>query len=172
MAQVIWLTGLSGSGKTTIAKKIYAKLKPETPNLVLLDGDEVRKMFGNDLGYDYNDRVKNAHRIQKLCSLLYAQNIDVICATMSMFNEIYQRNRETFSNYFEVYIYCDIKELKRRDKNGIYSKADQNVAQVKGINVAYDVPQNYDLLIDNTNIDSVDTYVDQIISKIKRDTHG
>ena len=82
---VIWLIGMSGSGKTTIARELYAALKPQSSNLVYLDGDDFRKMFRNDVDHTIDGRRKNAERISHTCQLLDQQGIHVIASVLSIF---------------------------------------------------------------------------------------
>ena len=79
---VIWIIGLSGAGKTTLAEEIYKISKPINPNTVLIDGDAIREIFGNDLGHSAEDRKKNAKRISRLCYFLSLHNINVICSIL------------------------------------------------------------------------------------------
>src|SRR3990167_6983282 len=90
--KLIWLTGLSGCGKTTNAKELLEKLN-KNGYWILVDGDEIRELFGSDLGHDLNDRKANAYRISKICQWLAGQGADIICATMSLFHEIHEWNR-------------------------------------------------------------------------------
>ena len=99
---VIWLIGMSGSGKTTIARELYAALKPQSSNLVYLDGDDFREMFRNDVDHTIDGRRKNAERISHTCQLLDQQGIHVIASVLSIFPEWQAWNREQFKDYFEV----------------------------------------------------------------------
>ena len=84
---VYWITGLAGVGKSTLAKHLYETLKLLKPNVVLLDGDNIREVFDHDLGYSSEERLKSARRNSRLSKLLSDQGIDVICATISLFHE-------------------------------------------------------------------------------------
>ena len=101
--RIYWLTGLSGAGKTTIGRLWYEKLKTEGENVVFLDGDELRQVFGDDLGYTEADRRKSAMRNARLCALLGKQGFTVVCCTISMFDSVRAWNRENIPGYFEVY---------------------------------------------------------------------
>ena len=104
MSAVYWITGLSGAGKTTIGKLFYEKLKTEHPNTVFLDGDMLRKVFGDDLGYTREERIKCAMRYSRLCAMLQEQGMHVVCCTISMFDCVRDWNRENINNYREIYI--------------------------------------------------------------------
>lgn len=166
---VYWITGLSGAGKTTIGKMLYHRLKSHKSNVVFLDGDTLRNVFGSDLGHSLEDRKKLAMSYSRLCKMLSDQGIEVVCATISLFKEVHDFNRQNIKNYYEIFIKCDMQELKKRDQKGIYSKAlNGEMDNVIGINLPYDKPEKCDLVIDNTNQDSLDEKVEQIIQLVPR----
>jgi adenylylsulfate kinase-like enzyme len=168
MAKLIWITGLAGSGKTTIGKKIYYKLKEKYVNTVFLDGDIFREILDNNFGYTIEDRLQIAVRIHKLCLFLTEQNINVVCATMSLFKEIYKLNRKYIKNYFEIFIECDMDELIRRDKKRLYSGAlSGEIKNVVGIDLPYDKPEQCDLVIDNNEKNELEEKVQKILKLIK-----
>ena len=111
MATVYWITGLSGAGKTTIGRIFYERLKRIYPNTVFLDGDALRKVFGDDLGYSKEDRRKCAMRYSKLCAMLQEQEINVVCCTISMFDCVRAWNRENIRNYREIYVKVSMDTL-------------------------------------------------------------
>ena len=90
---MLWLTGLSGAGKTTIGTLLYQALRERKDNVVFLDGDQLRQVFGDDLGYAPDQRLKSAMRNARLCKLLAEQCLDVICCTISMFDSVRDWNR-------------------------------------------------------------------------------
>ena len=170
MAFLIWITGLAGSGKTTIGKEVYKKIKVKYKNTVFLDGDSFREILGNDLGHTPKDRFKNALRIHKMCKFLIEQDINVVCATMSLYKEIHKLNRENIKNYFEVFLDCDIKELIKRDKKGLYSKALKGeIKNVVGIDLPYDKPENADLYLDNSKKEYFKKNIEKILKLIEGD---
>ena len=165
---LVWITGLSGSGKTTIGRSLYNKLLLKLNNLVFLDGDDFRNIFDNDLGHSSSDRFKNAMRISKMCGFLVEQKINVICSTMSLYKEIHQYNSENINNYHEVFIDCEIRELIRRDQKNLYSSViSGKTKNVIGIDLPYDKPLQCDITIDNTKLNVVDDKVDLIIELLK-----
>ena len=161
MGRVFWITGLSGAGKTTIGYLLYTKLKIQKNSIVFLDGDELRKIFGNDLGYSKEDRLKSAIRNSRLCKLLSDQGIDVICCTISMFDTIREWNRQNIKNYFEIYLDVSLETLKNRKK--IYI---ENNNDVVGINVLGEIPKNPDIVLDNNGYFSPIEQVKKILSYI------
>jgi len=161
---VYWLTGLSGAGKTTIGKHLYARLKLIEPNVVFLDGDILRGVFGNNVGHSVEERKELALSYARLCKMLSDQGMDVVCATMSLFSEVHEFNRENIKRYVEVFIECDMDELKRRDQKGIYSRALKGeLDNVVGVNLPYDRPKDCNLVIDNTSMDTLDEKVEKIL---------
>lgn len=147
---VIWLTGLSGAGKTTIGKELHALLKA-TKNAVFIDGDDVRAIVGDSLGYDIESRKLNAWRISRFCRYLESQDINVVCSTVSMFEEIQQWNRENFKKYFEILIDVPMEELIERDQKGLYTDAlSGKIKNVMGIDIQPIVPIQPEMIIKNT----------------------
>lgn len=167
MAKLIWITGLSGSGKTTIGKEVYKKIKEKSINTIFLDGDSFREVLGGDLGYTQKDRFENAKRIHRMCLFLVSQEINVVCATMSLFKEIHSLNRDKIEDYTEIFIECKIEELIKRDQKGLYSKALQgNIDNIIGINGLFDKPINCELTIDNSKQNNLDKKVKKVLKLI------
>ena len=113
---ILWIIGLSGSGKTTVGKIVYKKLKKKFKNTVFLDGDDLRHIWGNDLGHSLSGRKENAERIFKLCKLLDSQKINVICSLLSIFPKFQKKARKEFKNYYQVYLKAPIK-IKKTSRN-------------------------------------------------------
>ncbi len=147
---VIWLIGLSGSGKTTLAREIIKGVGKKTKNTVLIDGDIVRNIFGNDLGYSMKDRLLNAQRICQMGKFLNDQGLNVVCSILSLFPKTREWNRKNIKNYYEVFIDTDIDLLVKRDSKGIYSKYKRGeIREVVGMDIKFPVPNNADLVIKN-----------------------
>lgn len=146
MNRVYWFTGLSGAGKTTIGRLWYERLKAEGCLVVFLDGDELRKVFGDDLGYTEADRRKSAMRNARLCALLSGQGIDVVCCTISMFDSVREWNRENIPGYVEIYVKVSAETLRQRDQKGLYTKAKKDVA---GVHFEVEEPKHPDLILEN-----------------------
>ncbi|RDU58263.1 adenylyl-sulfate kinase [Helicobacter sp. MIT 99-5507] len=163
---VIWINGLSGSGKSTISKELYNIIKQEIPNIVYLDGDGFREIFSNNK-FDKDSRIEVAFNRARLCSLLSQQDIVVIASTISLFNEVYKNNRNIFKNYLEVYIECNMEELIKRDQKGLYTGAiEGRVKDVIGIDIKYDIPTP-NITIDNNVQNNADLKAKQILKYIK-----
>ncbi|HEF1623574.1 TPA: adenylyl-sulfate kinase [Campylobacter lari] len=163
---IITLTGLAGSGKSTIGKALYNTLKQDYANIIYLDGDEFRDILGA-YDYDKQSRINLAIKRSKFAKFLNDQGMIVIITTISMFNEIYAYNRKNLKNYFEVYVKCDIEELIKRDQKNLYSKAlRKEIQNVVGVDIEFDSP-NSDLVIENSCQDKLEEKVQMIIEKIR-----
>ncbi|PAF45179.1 adenylyl-sulfate kinase [Helicobacter sp. 11S02596-1] len=164
---VIWINGLAGSGKSTIGKNLYTKLKPTLPHLVYLDGDGFRELFGYET-YDKQSRIEFAFKRSALCHFLASQGIHVIATTISLFEEVYRHNRKNLSSYLEIYIQCDMEALIQRDQKNLYSNALKGqIKDVVGIDIRYDEPSS-DLVIENNTLDDLDGKTNQILDYIKK----
>ena len=153
---VTWMIGLSRAGKTTLSKLLYDKLSSKVDNLVLLDGDAIRGLFGNDVDHTVDGRRKNAERLSRLSKFLSDQNIHVIAAVLSIFPEWREWNRDNITDYQEIYIKASIDVLERRDVNNLYSQAKAGkIKNVVSIDIPFPEPENPDLIIEN-NIDRSD----------------
>lgn len=150
---VIWIIGLSGSGKTTLGTQLYALWKKEAPNAVLIDGDEIRRMFAHDRSpdaYTVEERRRNAERICELCAWLDRQGINVVCCILSLFEESRDWNRRTYSKYFEVYIDVPMDVLARREVKGLYAAAKRGeLHDVVGLDIPFTPPSRPDYIFDN-----------------------
>ena len=165
--QLIWITGFSGVGKTTIATSLYNRLKQKAKNWVLIDGDCVRKMCDYDLGYSLPERLQNAKRISGLCKLLTDQGINVVAATISMFSEIHEFNAKNIANHKVILIVADLEKIKQRDKKGLYKKDIGATKNIVGINQQYDFPPSISLTIDNNDDGNIEKKAEMILDLVK-----
>lgn len=161
MAYVYWITGLSGAGKTSIGTLLYQKIRQKYANTVFLDGDVLREVFGNDLGYTREERIKCAMRYSRLCRMLQEQDINVICCTISMFDSIRNWNRENIDNYREIYVRVSMEVLTYRNQKGLYRSS----RQVAGIQVDIEEPKNPDMILDNEGIADISELVNSVVEK-------
>lgn len=141
-----WITGLAGAGKTTIGSQLYYELKEQGKNVVILDGDILKKIVGKSVGYTREDRLQRAYQYCSLCQLLTNQGIDVVICTIAMFDEIRDWNRKNILNYLEVFLDVDYKVLQKRNKKGLYARDGENVV---GVNVETEFPKEPDLVINS-----------------------
>jgi len=162
---VIWLTGLSGSGKSTVARALEKALWGEGYYNTVLDGDNIRIGINKDLGFSPEDRKENNRRVSEMAKLLAGSGAIVIAALISPFQESRDLARETLEgvNFFEVYIKCSIESCIKRDPKGLYRKVDEgSIKEFTGISSKYEVPINPDVEIDTDEL-SVDGAVSKII---------
>jgi len=152
-AQVIWITGLSGAGKTTVANHVAVSLQQKNINTIKLDGDVLRSVFGSEGQHTREDRLSLARSYSRLCKELAGQGYTVICSTISMFHEIHEWNRNNLPGYLEVYLRVPIDVLEGRDTKGIYVKAKSgDISNVAGVDLKVDEPRSPDILIDNFGV--------------------
>jgi cytidine diphosphoramidate kinase len=151
---VIWIIGLSGAGKTTLGREMARQWRLKAPNCVLLDGDELRELFGHDRDdtvYTIDGRRLNAERMTALCALLDRQGINVVCCILSVFPEMRAENRGRFSRYFEVFLSAPLPVLRARDPKGLYAAAASGRARnVVGIDIPFPEPATADFVIDTS----------------------
>jgi len=166
--KVIWLTGLSAAGKSSIAQKMKHILDEKKLPSLLLDGDEVREAIGDfNCGHDPESRLLNAYRISRFAKMISEQGCIVIVATMSLYHEIHNWNRKNFPNYFEVFIKADLDILKQRDPKGLYKNFSAgNTNNIPGMDLDPEFPLNPDLVIENNGqLNEVKKLANEIISK-------
>lgn len=138
---VIWLTGLSGSGKSTIADLLILELKRIIPNVFLIDGDVVRELFGASLGFDEDSRKLQIGRIQKLAQFIVRQDFFVIVSALYSHPELMKWNRDNLPGYFEVYIDTPLQSVIARDTKGLYAQAlSGKLKNVVGIDIPWHEP--------------------------------
>jgi adenylylsulfate kinase-like enzyme len=163
--RVFWITGLSGAGKTTVGQELWTRLRAAGRPVTFLDGDALRAVIAEDLGYSAGNRRRSAMRNARLCRLLAEQGTDVVCATISLFHEVQRWNRENILDYREIYLRVPIEELRRRDSKGIYAEAQRSDARdVVGLDVPAEAPEAPDLVLDNYGELDVAAAVDRILA--------
>lgn len=160
----LWLTGLSGAGKTTLAKAVERTLHSAGRPVEILDGDEVRHALGGDLGYGHDARVLNMRRIGYLAQLLSRNGVAVIVASMSPYRTVREEIRRTHATPFiEAFIDCSLEELMRRDTKGLYAKARQGqIGNMIGMSDPYEPSAQPDLHL-RTDLTSEEECVAEIM---------
>jgi adenylylsulfate kinase len=150
---LIQLTGLPGSGKTTIAFTVKEKLAAAGINLEVIDGDEYRKTICNNLGYSYQDRVENLRRLGFVGKLLLKNGIITIISAINPFEKIRKELADNADNVKTVWIKCNLETLIELDPKGLYKRAllpeghPDKIENFTGINDVYEEPNNPDLII-------------------------
>jgi cytidine diphosphoramidate kinase len=156
---VIWLVGLSASGKTSIARRIVELWRQTAPNTVLVDGDDVRRVFADGAGggdYTLEGRRRNNARTAAICRWLDEQRQNVVCAILNVVPERLAENRHDFTSYFEVFVDTPLAVCERRDARGLYARARAGQEQhVVGFDIPFPVPPRPDMVIDNS-VDAAD----------------
>jgi adenylylsulfate kinase-like enzyme len=165
--RVYWITGLPGSGKTTIGIKLYYAVKEKVQHIVLLDGNMVKKIFGpEEVDYTKEGRRKRAFQYAELCKLLAEQGITVVCCTVAMFDSVRKWNRENIPKYTEIFVEVDLKFLASGDEKGFYTTSETGIQTVFGPEDNIEFPKNPDITIPNTFDFNADAYVETILSSI------
>lgn len=162
----IWLTGLSGSGKTTIAKELQKKLLMLGYRVELLDGDEVRRNLSPDLGFSKQDREMHARRVVYISKLLARNGIISIVSLISPYRAFRAYAREELKDFVEVYVRCSIDTCIKRDPKGLYRKAlNGEIQDMTGIQDPYEEPINPEVAVD-TERQGIEECVDIILTKL------
>ncbi|MDH5719753.1 MAG: adenylyl-sulfate kinase [Spirochaetia bacterium] len=148
---VLWFTGLSGAGKTTIATEVYHELQKEEYKVEYLDGDVIRSIFPQT-GFTKEERNRHLGRVSYLASTLSKNGISVIAAFISPYKESRKFARSLCENFIEVYLSTPVEECEKRDVKGLYKKArDGKIKHFTGINDPYEEPENPEIVIDTSS---------------------
>ena len=173
-AFLIWFTGLSGSGKSTIANALESKLNSLNVSTYALDGDNIRFGICKDLTFSSEDRKENIRRIAEIANLF----IDAGIVTLASFVSPYSNDRENVrntvgaKNYIEVFVNTSLDECERRDVKGLYKKAREGeIKNMTGISAPYEIPQNPNLEIDTLK-ESVEESVDKVFKYLEKKLYG
>ncbi len=164
--RVVWFTGVSGSGKSTIAGELERRLWQAGKSVVRLDGDDLRHGLNADLGFGREDRRENIRRTGHVARLLYDFGHIVLCTFISPYREDRDRVRALFpeGGFVEVYVKVSPGEARRRDPKGLYARADAGeIRGFTGVDAPYEEPERPDLVIDSTLV-SVDDAVGALLS--------
>jgi len=169
---VVWITGPSAVGKTAVGERLWSLWKERAPNVVLVDGDAMRQIFGtgsDPAAFAPAGRRANAERIVEICRWLDAQGVHVVCCILAIFDDILERNRGLFSGYLEVRLSAPHGVLAARDPKGLYRKAlAGEMANVVGIDIPYALRSTPDLSFDTAGAASADEIARSIIEALSR----
>tara|TARA_E500000331_G_C17263555_1_gene716243 strand:+ start:2874 stop:3404 length:531 start_codon:yes stop_codon:yes gene_type:complete len=161
---VIWVTGLSGSGKTSIAKGLKKEIESILKPTIVISGDDIRKIFKLK-GHTYEDRKNYIKYYSNLCKFLSDQNVNVIFAVVGLFEFIRKWNRENLKNYIEVYIKSDLKKIIKLKRKNIYTKFKKNIV---GRDIIPEFPQRPDIIVKNNLNVNLENLIKETSSKIKK----
>ena len=166
---ILWFTGLSGSGKSTISSAVEQKLFELGHHTYLLDGDNVRHGLNKDLGFSDSDRVENIRRIGELSKLMIDAGLLVMTAFISPFKADRQLVKDLVQQHEFVEIYMDtsLEECEKRDPKGLYKKARSGqIKNFTGIDSEYETPENPELIINTVEL-NIEECADKIITYLK-----
>lgn len=156
----VWFTGLSASGKTTLANMLKDALVERGLRVEVLDGDTIRRNLSKGLGFSREDRDTNLKRIAFVANLLARNGVAVIVATISPYQSIRDEIRESIDGYVEVYLNCPVEVCIERDPKGLYKKAlSGEIANFTGISDPYEPPFNPDIIVPTHEGDPRDSLV-------------
>lgn len=164
---VMYLIGLSGSGKTTAAAALEKKLCEKNVPLQVIDGDVLRRELGNLFGYTKEERAKQGRIAWVLAKYLRNNGISTILTAVAGYQDLRRQARELIGeNFIQVYLDCPIEECIRRDVKGYYAKLDQ-LENFSGVNVQYEVPTDSEVVIDTVHL-NVEDSAEQILSYLEK----
>ena len=167
---VLWFTGLSGSGKSTVARKVVGHLFEQGCQVAVLDGDNVRHGLCGDLEFSDRDRSENIRRVGEAAKLFFEQGNITVCTFISPFqgDRDFVRGIMPEGHFFEVHVKCDIEVCKRRDPKGLYKKAlAGEIRNFTGISSPYEEPANPDIVVE-TDIEEADALVKKVLAALEQ----
>lgn len=167
---VLWITGLSGSGKSTIANEVAYKLHCMGKLAYVLDGDNIRQGLNKDLGFSPEDRNENIRRVSEVAKLFADAGIVTITAFISPYKEYRNFCRELVGHdrFIEIYTKASIETCEKRDTKGLYKKAREGlIKDFTGINAPYEEPENPEILLD-TDKETVEESVEKVLKTLKK----
>ncbi|OGF27181.1 adenylyl-sulfate kinase [Candidatus Falkowbacteria bacterium RIFOXYB2_FULL_34_18] len=168
---VLWFTGLSGAGKTTIADLVFQKLKQKIFSIERLDGDMVREHLTRDLGFSRGDRDENIRRVGFVSRLLSRNGVVVIASFITPYNHHREMLRETVDNFIEVFVDAPLEVCESRDPKGIYKKARAGEIEFfTGIDDSYDVPESPHIHIKTDEV-GIEESVAIVLEYLKKNTY-
>ncbi len=163
----VWFTGLSGSGKSTIARIVEKRLKKAGRKVEILDGDVVRTNLSKGLGFSKEDRDTNIKRIGFVCDLLTRNDVIVLSAAISPYREVRDYNRSLIGNFIEVYAKCPLETCAERDTKGLYKKA--MAGEIKGftgVDDPYEEPLSAEVVCE-THKETPEQSAERVLQKLE-----
>lgn len=164
----LWLTGLSGAGKTTIAVALEAQLRARGQRIERLDGDTVRQSLTSDLGFSKEDRDRNIQRVTFVAKLLSRNGVGVIASFISPYYETRDYVRDETTNFIEVFVDAPLEVCAERDVKGLYARAFAGeIPNFTGVSDPYEVPESPDIVV-QTHLQTVEESVNHILSYLEQ----
>lgn len=163
----LWFTGLSGSGKSTIAERVALKLERKGLPVEILDGDIVRTNLSKGLTFSREDRDENIKRVGFVCQLLTRHGVTAIASVISPYREARDANRKKIGNFVEVYTRCPVEVCAKRDLKGLYQKAQAGeIKGFTGVDDPYESPENPEVVC-RTDQETVEESVEKVLTKLQ-----
>lgn len=163
----VWLTGLPGAGKTTIAHLLASELTKRGHNVEVLDGEEVRRNLSKGLGFSKEDRDTHIERIGYVAKLLSRNGVAVIVAAISPYREVRERIRTTIEHFVEVHVKCPVEICAGRDVKGLYARARRGeIPEFTGISAPYEEPLKPEVVC-RTEEDTPDQSTARVVSTLE-----
>lgn len=163
----LWFTGLSGAGKTTLARLVENELRARGHKLEVLDGDIIRTNLSKGLGFSKEDRDTNIRRIGFVCHLLTRNDVVAIVAAISPYREVREEVRDQIGSFVEVYVKCPIEVLAERDVKGLYKKAlAGEIKNFTGVDDPYEEPLSPQIVIE-TDTETPEQSAERILVKLE-----
>lgn len=156
---VYFFTGLAGAGKTTLGTLFYQRMKEKKNDVVLLDGDQLRRLSTVVSGYTTEERRSGSYFNFELAQLLTEQNVDVVLCSISMYDDCRAWAREHIENYKEIYIKVKWETLYKRDQKGLYSSGTKNVV---GVDLLCEEPKTPDFVVENDGTETPQAIVERL----------
>lgn len=161
---LFWITGLSGSGKTEIAKNIKKFVKKKYGPTIIVSGDDLREIFKIN-GYSKKKRLEFSNSKLKFYKLITDQGINLIFTTISLFNSVRKKNRKEITNYVEIYIKTDVNLIIKKNLKKLYQKKNE---KIWGVNIIPDFPKNPNITIENNFQKTIKQLSNQLIRKLSK----
>ena len=166
---IIWITGLSGAGKTTLAKALYIEIKKKYKNSLWFDGDTMRDFFDNSKKYDKKSRIKQYEKLINYAKFCDNQKINLVISALYFDNYIFKNNKKNFKNYYQIYLKSDLKDLIKRNNKKLYSKnLKKRKPNIVGWDIKWKMPKGSNLIINNFYSLNINKTKVEILKKIKK----
>jgi adenylylsulfate kinase len=166
---VVWITGLSAAGKTTLGEELTKRIRETREPVIFLDGDSLREILGEHSTHSRDDRLRLAFIYSRLCKSLALQNTNVVISTVALFHEVHRWNRDNLPKFLEVFLDVPMTELRRRDPKRIYERFENGeISNVAGLDLEVDFPREPHFHFRYIDGVSLNDMVQKILMKVMR----